>query len=204
MLEKQSKESAPAAFGDIISREGVMRNELHDLECEAMDLLAERWRWYDLVGFQDPASVAADCSTANAWRTQIENAKFLQKHKPIGRKLNVQLRAFDSSTHDLLLETFSTKLQRLSQVQLALGSVLQKAPTQREEHDRELVVVLRFKRQRCASESEVAWMDNLISAHNQLVLSPYFQQYMGSDKVKTCTGPTEEWQSVFYFELLEV
>lgn len=44
-------------------------------------------------------------------------------------------------------------------------------------------------------------MDNLIAAHNQLVLSPYFQQYLGSDKVKSSK---EEWQSAFYFELLEV
>ncbi|KAG6623444.1 uncharacterized protein IUM83_06443 [Phytophthora cinnamomi] len=54
--------------------------------------------------------------------------------------------------------------------------------------DAELAIVVMVRRQ-SASEEALAWLDNLVSAYRQLSLSPYVQQYLGSEDV---TGTKQE------------
>lgn len=143
------------------------------LEHEARDILVSEWRHKDLFGGSaaEPAP-----ELGSAWKFQHENAKFIHRQQQIAREFQVEIHQSDE--HAIQATVSPTTLQRFPDIRAAFGSVVVKPST-----ERAMAAVVLVVQRSHANDDAMAWLENQVMAHRQLVLSPYFQHFLGRKEI---------------------
>ncbi|KAF1782208.1 hypothetical protein GQ600_2975 [Phytophthora cactorum] len=109
----------------------------------------------------------------------------------------------DESTDRVLKETFYPVLEQFREVQIGMATFTYPKLRDEDDKDPELAIAVMLRRQ-SASEGALAWLDNLVSAYRQLSLSPYVQQYLGTEDISGTKQETEDVTTRHYFEFVQV
>ncbi|TMW55171.1 hypothetical protein Poli38472_013933 [Pythium oligandrum] len=158
----------------------------------------------------EPSSISA-CP----WRYQRENLIFLQRHERRHRPLAIKRQDRGTSesvvTRDTLASTFSPQLAGYQELQWYLASATLAAnesddnesddeddkADQKARSETEVVAVMSYRRRQAPSDAVTA-VESLIAAHQELLLSPYFQQYLGCHEAAERDDPNEERTEQLY------
>ncbi|KAJ8575340.1 hypothetical protein ON010_g3873 [Phytophthora cinnamomi] len=172
----------------VVKQAEILRGKLAEQEEAMGDALASKWVESNFSGSD---KVRAEHERACPWKFQYANARNLRVEDRQRARYRLRLHQCDESTDRVLKETFYPVLLQFREVQVGmatLDSQTQNGGDEDDAKDAELAIVVMVRRQ-SASEEALAWLDNLVSAYRQLSLSPYVQQYLGSEDV---TGTKQE------------
>ncbi|KAI9992963.1 hypothetical protein PInf_014906 [Phytophthora infestans] len=182
-----------------ITQAETLREKLVELERVTNDSLVSKWVESDLFGSADHA-YESEC--ACPWKFQQENTKYLHVEDRRRARHQFRLHQCDESTDRVLKETFYPVLEQFREVQI--GMALFTYPKLKDDDDKEaeLAIAVMIRRQR-VSEGALKWLNNLVSAYRQLSLSPYVQQYLGSEDISATKQELEDVTTRHYFEFVQ-
>lgn len=172
---------------------------METVEALSTEALASKWVQTDLIG---PGELRTE-QRACPWRFQQSNSKCLRVEDRQRAQYQLQLHRCDESTDQVLKETFFPVLKKFREVQVGLATLA----SRRHESDKdpELVIAVLLRRPRTSEEALIS-LNNLVSAYRQLSLSPYVQQYMGTEDVVEGNQKVVDVGAVttrYYFEFVQ-
>ncbi|KAL3670385.1 hypothetical protein V7S43_004698 [Phytophthora oleae] len=189
----------------VITQAEATREKLSELEETTSGTLASKWLESNLFGSDnEPAEFDPVCP----WKFQQANARYLRVEDRQRAQYQLRLHQCDDNTDRVLKETFYPVLLQFREVQVGIATLSSRKRDDGNEDDKEpeLAIVVMIRRQ-SASEEALLWLDNLVAAYRQLSLSPYVQQYLGSEDVsgvKQDALGMENLTTRHYFEYLKV
>ncbi|KAG3074228.1 hypothetical protein PI124_g16043 [Phytophthora idaei] len=183
----------------VITQAEALRGKLTGLEEATNDALASKWVESDLFGSDDHAS---ESDRACPWKFQQANARYLRVEERQRARHQFRLHQCDESTDRVLKETFYPVLEQFREVQIGMATFTYPKLRDEDDKDPELAIAVMLRRQ-SASEGALAWLDNLVSAYRQLSLSPYVQQYLGTEDISGTKQETEDVTTRHYFEFVQ-
>ncbi|KAG6950680.1 hypothetical protein JG688_00014048 [Phytophthora aleatoria] len=184
----------------VITQAEALRGKLTGFEEATNDALASKWVESDLFGSDDHAS---ESDRACPWKFQQANARYLRVEERQRARHQFRLHQCDESTDRVLKETFYPVLEQFREVQIGMATFTYPKLRDEDDKDPELAIAVMLRRQ-SASEGALAWLDNLVSAYRQLSLSPYVQQYLGTEDISGTKQETEDVTTRHYFEFVQV
>ncbi|KAG2992900.1 hypothetical protein PC121_g21036 [Phytophthora cactorum] len=183
----------------VITQAEALRGKLTGSEEATNDALASKWVESDLFGSDDHAS---ESDRACPWKFQQANARYLRVEERQRARHQFRLHQCDESTDRVLKETFYPVLEQFREVQIGMATFTYPKLRDEDDKDPELAIAVMLRRQ-SASEGALAWLDNLVSAYRQLSLSPYVQQYLGTEDISGTKQETEDVTTRHYFEFVQ-
>ncbi|GMF53481.1 unnamed protein product [Phytophthora fragariaefolia] len=189
----------------VIKQAEMLRAKLAEVEESTGDALVSKWVESDLFGPNEPRIA---CEHACPWKFQHANARSLRVEDRQRVRYHLQLHQCDGDTNRVLKETFYPVLLEFREVQVGMAMLTTRKQNDQleDERDPELAIAVMIRRQN-ASEEALVWLDNLVSAYRQLSLSPYVQQYLGSEDVTATKQEAlilEDVVTRHYFEFVQV
>ncbi|KAK1941440.1 hypothetical protein P3T76_007306 [Phytophthora citrophthora] len=164
----------------VVTQAEAAKDTMAELEETSRNTLASKWLESNLFGStNEPAEFDSVCP----WKFQQANARYLRVEDRQRARYQLCLHQCDENTDRVLKEMFYPVLQQFREVQAGVATLAsRKRHESDEDEELELAIVIMVRRQ-SASEEALVWLDNLVAAYRQLSLSPYIQQYLGSEDV---------------------
>jgi hypothetical protein len=190
----------------VIRQAEGLRERLAGIEEATYSSLASKWAEADLFGSTDDLR-KLECGCP--WKFQQANARYLRVEDRQRARYQFRLHQCDESADRVLKETFYPVLQQFCEVQVGMAMLYSRKQggVDEDDSDPELAVAVMVRRQ-SASEEALLWLDNLVSAYRQLSLSPYVQQYLGSEEVSGTKQEAlvldDDATTRYYFEFVQV
>ncbi|ETI42914.1 hypothetical protein PPTG_13674 [Phytophthora nicotianae INRA-310] len=179
----------------VITQAEILRHKLARLEETTSSALVSKWVASDLFSSVENSF---ESESACPWKFQRANARYLRVEERQRAKHQFRLRHCDESTDRVLKETFFPVLEQFREVQIGMATFTYPQLKDEEDKDPEFAIAVMIRRQ-STSGGALLWLDNLVSAYRQLSLSPYVQQYLGSEEV----SGTEDVTTRHYFEFVQ-
>lgn len=207
-----------------MAREEGIREQMALVVVETRENRTHRWLQNELFGSSN-ATNSSNIGDLNLddgagdihspWKFQTQHAKFILKRESTAN-LQVDILHNEREHERAIQATFPAALVRFgSEIRAAFGSVhrsqslsSKRLQEDQQQQDQTMAAVLIVENQRSISPDAVNWLTTLISAHRQLTLSPYIQQFLGSKALVStdCRGHDHLFgEKTFYcFEYLPV
>ncbi|KAE9006031.1 hypothetical protein PF010_g11977 [Phytophthora fragariae] len=201
--QRQTDPIEPNFLQPVVKQAEALRVKLAELEEITGDTLASKWVQADFSASDDVRP-----ERACPWKFQHANARYLRVEDRQRARYQLQLHQCDENTDRVLKETFYPGLLGFREVQVGMATLVsrkQNTGDDDEDNGAELAIVMMVRRQ-SASEEALLWLDSLVSAYRQLSLSPYVQQYLGSEDVagtKQEAMTMEDVTTRHYFEFVQ-